>query len=222
MSRDQLTVRLSIAVQAVSKPRALRQFRRHPSERQHRVPSWRPHDSLRLSRGRAPQPSRSIRTHRNARCEPRRCAAASPFSSRRPDCVVASRSSIRAVFRPRRSKRPQVCRTATAGQRRLLSRTCQGSTPSSAAPSQSREMGGVVARAKAIATWSSPSCASSVIRQRPAATTVHDLQIVDSVPRDPTDQPLSVIATPTHAIRIKRPQRRTDGHRLDAPQRRRP
>src|SRR6516225_6198100 len=39
----------------------------------------------------------------------------------------------------------------------------------------------------------------------PAATTVHDLQIVDSVPRDPTDQPLSVIATPTEAIRIKRP-----------------
>jgi len=37
----------------------------------------------------------------------------------------------------------------------------------------------------------------------PVATTVHDLQIVDSVPRDPTDQPLSVIATPTHAIRIK-------------------
>jgi hypothetical protein len=26
-----------------------------------------------------------------------------------------------------------------------------------------------------------------------------------SVPRDPTDQPLCVIATPTHAIRIKRP-----------------
>jgi hypothetical protein len=34
---------------------------------------------------------------------------------------------------------------------------------------------------------------------------VHDLQIVASVPRDPTGQPLSVIATPTHAIRIKRP-----------------
>jgi 5-formyltetrahydrofolate cyclo-ligase len=33
---------------------------------------------------------------------------------------------------------------------------------------------------------------------------VHDLQMVDSVPRDPTDQPLSVIATPTHTIRIKR------------------
>ena len=37
------------------------------------------------------------------------------------------------------------------------------------------------------------------------ATTVHDLQILASLPRDPTDQPLSVIATPTHAIRIKRP-----------------
>jgi 5-formyltetrahydrofolate cyclo-ligase len=39
----------------------------------------------------------------------------------------------------------------------------------------------------------------------PVATTVHDLQIVDSVPRDPTDQPLSVIATPTRAIRVKHP-----------------
>jgi 5-formyltetrahydrofolate cyclo-ligase len=38
----------------------------------------------------------------------------------------------------------------------------------------------------------------------PVATTVHDLQLVASVPRDPTDQPLGVIATPTHAIRIKR------------------
>jgi 5-formyltetrahydrofolate cyclo-ligase len=39
----------------------------------------------------------------------------------------------------------------------------------------------------------------------PVATTVHGLQIVDSMPRDPTDQPLSVIATPTHTIRIRRP-----------------
>jgi 5-formyltetrahydrofolate cyclo-ligase len=39
----------------------------------------------------------------------------------------------------------------------------------------------------------------------PVATTVHDLQVVDSVPRGPTDQPLSVIATPTHTIRINRP-----------------
>ena len=54
------------------------------------------------------------------------------------------------------------------------------------------------------------------------ATTVHDLHIVDSVPRDPTDQPLSVIATPTHAIPHQAPQRRTDGYRLEAPQRRGP
>jgi 5-formyltetrahydrofolate cyclo-ligase len=39
----------------------------------------------------------------------------------------------------------------------------------------------------------------------PVATTVHDLQVVDSVPRDPTDQPLSVIATPTDTIRVKCP-----------------
>ena len=39
----------------------------------------------------------------------------------------------------------------------------------------------------------------------PVATTVHDLQVVGSVPRDPTDLPLSVIATPTHAIPINHP-----------------
>jgi 5-formyltetrahydrofolate cyclo-ligase len=37
------------------------------------------------------------------------------------------------------------------------------------------------------------------------ATTAQDLQVVASVPRDPTDQRLSVIATPTHAIRVTRP-----------------
>ena len=53
----------------------------------------------------------------------------------------------------------------------------------------------------------------------PVATTVHDLQIVDSVPRDPTDQPLSVIATPTQTIPIKRPAAaptRIDWTRLSA------
>ena len=39
----------------------------------------------------------------------------------------------------------------------------------------------------------------------PVATTVHDLQVVASLPRDRTDQPLSVIATPMRAICIKRP-----------------
>jgi 5-formyltetrahydrofolate cyclo-ligase len=39
----------------------------------------------------------------------------------------------------------------------------------------------------------------------PVATTVHDLQVVDSFPLDPTDQPLNVIATPTQVIPIKHP-----------------
>jgi 5-formyltetrahydrofolate cyclo-ligase len=39
----------------------------------------------------------------------------------------------------------------------------------------------------------------------PVGTTVHDLQVVEAVPRDATDQPLSVIATPTRTIRIKQP-----------------
>jgi 5-formyltetrahydrofolate cyclo-ligase len=39
----------------------------------------------------------------------------------------------------------------------------------------------------------------------PVATTVHDLQVVASVPQDPTDQPLSVITTTTQVISIKRP-----------------
>jgi 5-formyltetrahydrofolate cyclo-ligase len=82
--------------------------------------------------------------------------------------------------------------------------TLRSSKPSSAAPSRSHAMGGAVARVKATATWNSPSCASSVTRRclspRPCT-----LQVVDSVPRDPTDQPLSVIATPSHVIRIKRP-----------------
>jgi hypothetical protein len=34
---------------------------------------------------------------------------------------------------------------------------------------------------------------------------------LDSVPRDPTDQPLSVIATPTQTIRIERPSRELAG-----------
>jgi hypothetical protein len=50
----------------------------------------RPHDSATSSRGRAPQPSRSIRIHRNARREPKRCAAASPFLYRRPDCAAGA------------------------------------------------------------------------------------------------------------------------------------
>ena len=53
----------------------------------------------------------------------------------------------------------------------------------------------------------------------PVATTVHDLQVVDSVPRDPTDQPLSVIATPTgqSASNDPTPQRWASNGRVSAP-----
>ena len=39
----------------------------------------------------------------------------------------------------------------------------------------------------------------------PVATTVHDVQIVGTLPWDPTDLPLSVIVTPTRVLRVKRP-----------------
>jgi 5-formyltetrahydrofolate cyclo-ligase len=39
----------------------------------------------------------------------------------------------------------------------------------------------------------------------PVATTVHDLQVVDSLPLDPTDLPLRLIVTPTRTIHVKRP-----------------
>ena len=39
----------------------------------------------------------------------------------------------------------------------------------------------------------------------PVATTVHDLQLVEGVPRDPTDQPLSAIVTPTQTLRVTKP-----------------
>jgi 5-formyltetrahydrofolate cyclo-ligase len=129
-------------------------FRRTAGSRISRAPRWRPHDSLTSSRGRAPQPSRSIRIHRNARCEPKRCAAA--------DAIVCG--SV-AVTRDGR-------------------RCGKGEGYSDLEFAILRELGHPLV---------------------PVATTVHDLQVVDSVPRDPTDQPLSVIATPTHAIRIKRP-----------------
>jgi 5-formyltetrahydrofolate cyclo-ligase len=45
----------------------------------------------------------------------------------------------------------------------------------------------------------------------PVATTVHDIQIVDGLPRDPTDLPLSVIVTPHEIIRVKRPSRAPTG-----------
>ena len=71
-------------------PRLLQQpvtyrFCRTAASRISRAPRWRPNNSSTSSRGRVPQLSRPIRIHHNARCEPRRRAAASPFSYQRPD-----------------------------------------------------------------------------------------------------------------------------------------
>lgn len=45
----------------------------------------------------------------------------------------------------------------------------------------------------------------------PVATTVHAVQIVDRLPRDETDLPLSVIVTPDEAIQVKNPPPAPDG-----------
>jgi len=53
---------------------------------------------------------------------------------------------------------------------------------------------------------------------RPVVTTVHDLQVVPEVPREPTDLPLHWIVTPTRTLRVKRPGRAprgVDWRRLD-------
>lgn len=39
----------------------------------------------------------------------------------------------------------------------------------------------------------------------PVVTTVHDLQVVDALPRDPNDLPLHLIATPSRLIEVKDP-----------------
>ena len=48
-----------------------------------------------------------------------------------------------------------------------------------------------------------------IIRSRfggvPVATTVHDMQIIDSVPSEPRDQKVDIIVTPTRTIRVKFP-----------------
>ena len=45
----------------------------------------------------------------------------------------------------------------------------------------------------------------------PVATTVHRVQILDEFPRDPTDLPLTVIATPEKVIRVRR---HSKGHQV--------
>ena len=45
----------------------------------------------------------------------------------------------------------------------------------------------------------------------PVVTTVHDIQVLEAFPRDETDIPLSVIATPTRLIRVRKPPRAPRG-----------
>lgn len=47
--------------------------------------------------------------------------------------------------------------------------------------------------------------------EMPIATTVHDLQVVERVPRDPFDIPLDIICTPTRVIRTQTPYPRPQG-----------
>jgi 5-formyltetrahydrofolate cyclo-ligase len=45
----------------------------------------------------------------------------------------------------------------------------------------------------------------------PIATTVHDAQVVEAIPREPFDVSLDLICTPTRTIRVSRRPRRPDG-----------
>lgn len=49
----------------------------------------------------------------------------------------------------------------------------------------------------------------------PVATTVHPLQIVHGLPRDPTDLPVQLIATPSDLIEVERPPPAPSGVRWD-------
>jgi len=42
-----------------------------------------------------------------------------------------------------------------------------------------------------------------VSKETPVATTVHDLQIVDSIPREPHDLTVDIIATPTKLVKVE-------------------
>lgn len=48
------------------------------------------------------------------------------------------------------------------------------------------------------------------------ATTVHDQQVVETIPREPFDVSLDLICTPTRTIRVRRRRRRPDGVLWDA------
>ena len=180
-------------------------FRRTAVSRISRVPRWRSSGSLTSSRGRALQPSRSTRIHRNARCEAEALC--------RGITVFVPTPRLRRGFKkldPHRIPPDKIDEAASLSHvNRWSEEVTLAEVPT---------LDAIVCGSVAV-TRGGRRCGKgegysdlefAILRELghpivPVATTVHDLQIVASVPRDPTDQPLSVIATPTHAIRIKRP-----------------
>lgn len=56
---------------------------------------------------------------------------------------------------------------------------------------------------------------NKVDEKTPVATTVHDIQIVESIPVEPYDVPLDIIATPTRVIRVNRTREKPPGLLLE-------
>lgn len=56
---------------------------------------------------------------------------------------------------------------------------------------------------------------NKVNEKTPVVTTVHDIQIVESIPVEPYDVPLDVIATPTRVIRVNRTREKAPGLLLE-------
>ena len=56
---------------------------------------------------------------------------------------------------------------------------------------------------------------NKINEKTPVVTTVHDIQIVESIPVEPYDVPLDIIATPTRVIRVNRTRERPPGLLLE-------
>ncbi|QGR19013.1 5-formyltetrahydrofolate cyclo-ligase [Stygiolobus azoricus] len=56
---------------------------------------------------------------------------------------------------------------------------------------------------------------NKVNEKTPVVTTVHDIQIVESIPVEPYDVPLDIIATPTRVIRVNRTREKPPGLLLE-------
>ncbi|MFP3347276.1 MAG: 5-formyltetrahydrofolate cyclo-ligase, partial [Sulfolobaceae archaeon] len=56
---------------------------------------------------------------------------------------------------------------------------------------------------------------NKINEKTPVVTTVHDIQIVESIPVEPYDVPLDIIATPTRVIRVNRTREKPPGLLLE-------